>query len=275
MPTMRVSASTFTVFAVLGLSMLDVVFAAVHGNQPTWRKQHRNARSPVVVSGSSQNITAHSERSQSERRDGDSKFSFYDAGLGACGKVNSASDYIVALNVEQWEGGKHCFEMITISFEGKTTQAQITDQCPGCPFKGLDMTRGLFGFFSSLDAGIIYGTWSFGGSAPPKDPPKETPTHTTTPKPKTTSTPPPPPPTTTSQKKTPTTSSTPPPTTTSSSSSSSSITSSVASTTSSTLSSSTTSSTPTPTPTLAALGLLNQAFVQLGELVIAGANASK
>ncbi|KAF5324639.1 hypothetical protein D9611_004230 [Ephemerocybe angulata] len=98
------------------------------------------------------------------KRFDDARFSFYDAGLGACGKVNSNSDFIVALNAAQWAGGAHCGESITISYGGKSARAQIMDLCPGCPFGGLDMTRGLFSFFASQDLGIIHGAWSFGGS---------------------------------------------------------------------------------------------------------------
>jgi hypothetical protein len=47
---------------------------------------------------------------------------------GACGIVNKASDFIVALNSAQYAGGEHCFKMITITVNGKSTQAQITDE---------------------------------------------------------------------------------------------------------------------------------------------------
>ena len=85
------------------------------------------------------------------------------------------------------------------------------DQCPGCPYGGLDFSRGLFRFFASEGAGVLYGEWHFtDGSAPDPspDPPKTTKT-TTKPTPTPTST----------KEEEP--SSTPPPSTTSSSSSSS------------------------------------------------------
>ncbi|KAI0317824.1 RlpA-like double-psi beta-barrel-protein domain-containing protein-containing protein, partial [Amylostereum chailletii] len=86
---------------------------------------------------------------------------YYATGLGACGGYNKDSDFIVALNIEQWDGGSHCNDMITMSYGGKTTQAQIVDQCPGCPFGGLDLSPGLFDFFASEDLGVITGQWSF------------------------------------------------------------------------------------------------------------------
>lgn len=130
--------------------------------------------------------------------------------------------------LQQYAGGSHCFEMITISYGGKTTQAQVVDEvsttsppscsrvkwsvclkCPGCPFGGLDFSRGLFSYFASLDAGVIYGDWDFGSGAPPP-PPKEDPPPAPKPSPKP-SPPPPPPPPPPSPTPTPTPTPTPPP----------------------------------------------------------------
>ncbi|KAH6919051.1 hypothetical protein BKA70DRAFT_1176807 [Coprinopsis sp. MPI-PUGE-AT-0042] len=108
-----------------------------------------------------------------EKRVSNSKWSFYDAGLGACGTVNSNDDFIVALNAEDFGDGypgPHCGKTITLSFGGKTAQAKIMDRCPGCPKGGLDLSRGLFSYFASQDTGIIYGEWNFGGEAPAPSP---------------------------------------------------------------------------------------------------------
>ncbi|TFY73985.1 hypothetical protein EWM64_g10027, partial [Hericium alpestre] len=102
-----------------------------------------------------------------EKRGGifdNARLTYYDVGLGACGKSNVPSDFIVALNTPQFGSGypgPHCFEMITITYNGKSTQAQIMDECPGCPFGGLDLSRGLFDFFASEDLGVLSATWEF------------------------------------------------------------------------------------------------------------------
>ncbi|EGO00715.1 hypothetical protein SERLA73DRAFT_133722, partial [Serpula lacrymans var. lacrymans S7.3] len=62
------------------------------------------------------------------KRDGSSRFTYFQDGTGACGVFNQPSDYIVALNSAQFDGGAHCFAMITITVGDKTTQAQITDE---------------------------------------------------------------------------------------------------------------------------------------------------
>ncbi|KAI6099891.1 RlpA-like double-psi beta-barrel-protein domain-containing protein-containing protein [Pisolithus croceorrhizus] len=87
------------------------------------------------------------------KRFDNARFTYYAVGLGACGQTNQPSDFIVALNSDQYGGGQYCFQMITITVNGKTTQAQIMDECPGCPNEGLDFSEGLFTYFSDLSAG--------------------------------------------------------------------------------------------------------------------------
>jgi len=96
------------------------------------------------------------------KRDSGAHFTFYQDGVGACGKTNKPSDFIVALNSQQFNGGAHCFETITITVGGKTNQATIVDECMGCGFNNLDFSQGLFDFFGSESAGVLQGSWSFG-----------------------------------------------------------------------------------------------------------------
>ncbi|KAK0459581.1 RlpA-like double-psi beta-barrel-protein domain-containing protein-containing protein [Desarmillaria tabescens] len=125
------------------------------------------------------NIHAHRHNGVAKRARGDlnnfvkrydnARWTFYDVGLGACGSTSVSSDYIVALNSEQYGSGypgPYCFQTITMTYNGKTTTATIMDECPGCPYGGLDLSRGLFDFFADESAGVLYGTWTFssGGS---------------------------------------------------------------------------------------------------------------
>ncbi|EJD05980.1 uncharacterized protein FOMMEDRAFT_26766 [Fomitiporia mediterranea MF3/22] len=120
--------------------------------------------SPRIKKGPGPKVNSSSPHSQ---RDGqNSRFTFYEAGQGACGGWNSGSDYIVALNDQQWDNGAHCWKMVTLSYGGQTTEAQIVDMCPGCPFGALDLTQGLFIHFAGLDVGEIYGDWWFVDEAP-------------------------------------------------------------------------------------------------------------
>jgi len=97
-----------------------------------------------------------------------SRFTFYDVGLGACGVWNKPGDMIVALNVEQFGSGypgPYCFQPITISYNGQTIQATITDKCMGCPWGGLDFSRGLFDKLAAEAVGVLYGEWWFDNSS--------------------------------------------------------------------------------------------------------------
>ncbi|KAI0282517.1 hypothetical protein BGY98DRAFT_881384, partial [Russula aff. rugulosa BPL654] len=53
-----------------------------------------------------------------------------------------------------------CYDMITITCNGKSASAQIVDKCPGCPSGGLDLTEGLFEYFAPLGTGVIYCDWT-------------------------------------------------------------------------------------------------------------------
>jgi len=131
---------------------------------------------------------------QLHKRFSNTRWTFYDVGgaAGACGKFNTPDEHIVALNSAQYGGGypgPNCWRKIVMTMNGKTTTAIVTDECPGCPYGGLDLTRGLFQFFAPLGVGVLQGDWHFadeGGEEPaPKPSPKS--------KPKTTYSPPPPP----------------------------------------------------------------------------------
>jgi len=211
---------------------------------------------------------------QLHKRFSSARWTFYDVGVGACGKTNIASDFIVALNSAQYGGGypgPSCFKTITMTYNGKTTQATIMDECPGCPYGGLDLSRGLFTFFAPESTGVLYGTWSFNdGGAPP--PPPTTTKEWLPPLPTFTWTPPKP---TTTFKPQPTTTWTPEPTTSSTSSTKYSSSSAPPTSSSKPSSSAVTSSSVAPAaPSIVPqppqnLPLLSQSLLQLGGLIVA------
>ncbi|KAH9029093.1 RlpA-like double-psi beta-barrel-protein domain-containing protein-containing protein, partial [Lactarius pseudohatsudake] len=102
-----------------------------------------------------------------DKRDFSARLTFYDidVGITACGGRYAASAFVVALNGAMYGDGypgPHCGDQIVITCNGKTATATIVDKCPGCPYGGLDLTRGLFGFFADLGVGVLQGTWEFG-----------------------------------------------------------------------------------------------------------------
>ncbi|KAK0506112.1 RlpA-like double-psi beta-barrel-protein domain-containing protein-containing protein [Armillaria luteobubalina] len=194
-------------------------------------------------------------------------FTYYEVGLGACGGTNSASDYVVALNAAQWDGGSHCYETITITVNGQSVQAQIVDQCPGCGSGDLDFSQGLFQHFADTSVGVLSGSFSFGSGVTTTS---QTPTTTQQPTTSSTSTYTPPSTTSTSQY-TPTTTSTPPPTTSTSSTSTSSSTTSSSSSSSTHAPLTSTTTTSESYSGLQVLEQINSFVVQLAELAVVGA----
>ncbi|KAI0003220.1 hypothetical protein BJV74DRAFT_812299 [Russula compacta] len=227
-----------------------------------------------------------------QKRDFSGSFTWYDitVGLTACGGSYGPNDWVVALDAAQFGSSypsPYCGAAVTLTYNGKTANAIVVDECAGCYPTSLDCTEGLFQYLTGgLGAGRVQGEWSFGGGNAAPSPTSTTPTYTPQP---TTHYDPPAPTTSTSY--------TPPPTTSSSSSTSTSTTSasqsstSTTSTTSQAHSSSTPSSTSTssvpnyshsasglaqPTGSVTTdgqnsdvLNLMNQAFIGLGSAVMA------
>ncbi|EPQ58739.1 hypothetical protein GLOTRDRAFT_35963 [Gloeophyllum trabeum ATCC 11539] len=270
--------------AIFGLSLLSVLLPftqAAHGSQRRHNAVAHRARGDVQV----------------HKRTDNARFTYYAVGLGACGQTNVPSDFIVALNSPMYGDGypgPNCFKSITITANGKTTQATIMDECPGCPYGGLDFSEGLFKFFADESVGVLYGSWWYndgsgggGNNQPTTSSSQWTPPTSTWEPPSSTWTPP-----TTSW--TPTSTWTPPSSTwsppsssstwssssSSSWSSSSSSWSSSSSSSSSSYTPSSTSSTVAATPTVSStrsdpenINGLNQVIIGIGGMIVAGAQA--
>ncbi|KAH8980833.1 RlpA-like double-psi beta-barrel-protein domain-containing protein-containing protein [Lactarius hatsudake] len=222
-----------------------------------------------------------------DKRDFSARLTFYDidVGITACGGTYPASAFVVALNSAMFGSGypgPHCGASIVITVNGKTATATIVDECPGCPYGGLDLTRGLFGFFADLGVGVLQGSWHYAGDGGNQPDPTTSTTH----KPKPTPTPTPTPEPSPSPKHTSTSTPDPSPSpSTTSTTSKKETTTSTSTTTSTTTSKSHTSTTPSssPSPSINPDGLaqpggvipdgpqnlesLNEAITNLGTLV--------
>lgn len=53
-----------------------------------------------------------------------------------------------------------CGKQIRITYGGKEAYATVQDECPTCPYGGLDLSPSLFQHFADLGAGVIYGGWN-------------------------------------------------------------------------------------------------------------------
>jgi expansin (peptidoglycan-binding protein) len=87
------------------------------------------------------------------------------AGVGACGKLNSNSDLVVAIDPSHWTSANPsadpiCGKTITISYGGKTATAVVEDKCSSCAPGAIDVSPAVFQKFGALSVGAIEVTWS-------------------------------------------------------------------------------------------------------------------
>ncbi|KAF7319626.1 hypothetical protein HMN09_00303000 [Mycena chlorophos] len=84
--------------------------------------------------------------------------------LGACGTPIQNSDFVVALGEDTWDGGAHCGEAVSVTYQGTTIQVTALDLCPGC--QGPDGIDLVVAPMAALDPnyvndGVITVTWGF------------------------------------------------------------------------------------------------------------------
>ncbi|SAM07216.1 hypothetical protein [Absidia glauca] len=82
---------------------------------------------------------------------------------GSCGPHETDDDMIVALNLHQYGNENKvsdwCFKKVLITHNDKSVTATITDACPGCQDKSLDLTPGVFNKLANPDEGVIDIHW--------------------------------------------------------------------------------------------------------------------
>ncbi|CAE6420318.1 unnamed protein product [Rhizoctonia solani] len=90
------------------------------------------------------------------------KATWFNTGLGACGKVTNDNQLIVALGPGPYNNGKMCGKTITVknAKSGKSTTAKVVDLCPSCGPNNIDLSPAAFKKLGSLSAGVLSVTWS-------------------------------------------------------------------------------------------------------------------
>ncbi|KAF9065123.1 RlpA-like double-psi beta-barrel-protein domain-containing protein-containing protein [Rhodocollybia butyracea] len=89
---------------------------------------------------------------------------FYEPGLGACGRVNTASQMVAALGHLDFDTFSNhvCGRKVKASSKGKSVVVEIVDRCAGCKGKfDLDFSPAAFKALANPDAGRIPITWEF------------------------------------------------------------------------------------------------------------------
>ncbi|CAE7110922.1 unnamed protein product [Rhizoctonia solani] len=90
------------------------------------------------------------------------KATWFNTGLGACGKVSNDNQLIVALGPGAYQNGKMCGKTITVknAKNGKSTTAKVMDLCPSCGSNNLDLSPAAFKKLGSLSTGVLTVSWN-------------------------------------------------------------------------------------------------------------------
>ncbi|KAI0343376.1 plant expansin, partial [Trametopsis cervina] len=98
---------------------------------------------------------------------------FYETGLGACGKTNHDSDLIAAVShtlFDEYPGynganpnhNPICGKKIKATYKGKSVTVKVVDRCVGCATWDLDFSPSAFTKLASKSVGRLSGVkWEF------------------------------------------------------------------------------------------------------------------
>ncbi|KAL4244646.1 RlpA-like domain superfamily protein [Abortiporus biennis] len=88
---------------------------------------------------------------------------FFNPGVGVCGDVNTANDFIVAINSVFFDAFRRtqiCNQTMLVQAFGKTLAVKVVDECPTCGFNNIDLSPAAFEFFAPLSTGAFQVQWS-------------------------------------------------------------------------------------------------------------------
>ncbi|KAF8710371.1 Non-catalytic module family expn, partial [Rhizoctonia solani] len=90
------------------------------------------------------------------------KATWFNTGLGACGKVTNDNQLIVALGPGPYNNGKMCGKTITVknTKNGKSTTAKVVDLCPSCGSSNIDLSPAAFKKLGPLSTGVLTVSWN-------------------------------------------------------------------------------------------------------------------
>lgn len=99
-------------------------------------------------------------------------FTYYDAGLGACGITNDGTtDKVVALSVQMMgsqsnsgdgqDANPYCGKTITVEYNGKTTTAKVVDKCQACSYDSVDLSKAAYADLADEALGRAPAKWWF------------------------------------------------------------------------------------------------------------------
>ncbi|CAG8585147.1 7449_t:CDS:2 [Paraglomus brasilianum] len=92
---------------------------------------------------------------------------FYEVGLGACGKVNNDNELVAALSAPQFgsppnpNNSPFCGRQVRVNGPSGSVTVTLVDRCEACQFGDLDLSPTAFQQIAPLSAGRVQITWDF------------------------------------------------------------------------------------------------------------------
>ncbi|KAJ3533531.1 hypothetical protein NMY22_g7297 [Coprinellus aureogranulatus] len=118
--------------------------------------------SPAPVDPTNSNAT---DVGDVARIDHTGRATWFNVGLGNCGKVSKDSEPVVAIGKKLYDqnGGSNCGQWVEIinTKNNKKAYGQVWDSCPGCTNDEIDLSPSLFQKFAPLSDGIFTAQWHF------------------------------------------------------------------------------------------------------------------
>ncbi|RDB15327.1 hypothetical protein Hypma_004772 [Hypsizygus marmoreus] len=118
--------------------------------------------SPVLVPSDNANVTL---VDLEKRITHVGRGTWFNVGLGNCGKVNKDSDAIVAIAKSRYNanGGGNCDQWVEIvnTKNGKKAYGKTRDSCQSCKPEDLDLSPSLFKKLDALSVGQLKISWHF------------------------------------------------------------------------------------------------------------------
>ncbi|CAG8714917.1 5035_t:CDS:2 [Acaulospora morrowiae] len=96
---------------------------------------------------------------------------FYDVGLGSCGKVNSNDQLVAAISHELYDSflppdrnpnnDKCCGRRAEVTRGKRSVKVFIVDRCGSCDFGSIDLSPAAFNCIARPEEGNVHVTWRF------------------------------------------------------------------------------------------------------------------
>ncbi|KAJ1955626.1 hypothetical protein GGI12_005517, partial [Dipsacomyces acuminosporus] len=90
---------------------------------------------------------------------------YFSPNTGACGKKNTKSDLIAALNKPQYGNvdkvSQHCFKCALVKGPKGQVKVEIRDACPECKYGDLDLSPAAFDKIAKRKDGRVKITWDW------------------------------------------------------------------------------------------------------------------